>query len=646
MAALVVLKGIVLTIVAFGFMIFVHELGHFLASKLIGVRVDRFSFGFGPKLIGRKWGQTEYMVCAVPLGGYVKLAGGDEGEDATGAPDEFVSKTPGQRTLVFLAGPLFSVLFAIPLAMAMLVIGRETPASQVSYVVVGSPAWDAGVKQGDRILSLDSRAIGSFEELRQAVAESPPGVPLDLRVERQGRETVLRVLRPKGQQLGVVCAYLHPTIKTIEPGTPAASADLRPGDTVLAVNGKRLRGWFDFRRYVLPNPERPVELRVQRDGQTRIVRATPQGIERPDPGFTVRLPAEVGFVRSGFPADGKLRVGDRIVAVNGKPVAGWWDVEDASSEGPPSVSLTIERGAESVLLEGFPAGDEAQLAEAFARALKALARERVTVEIPRGDGLMLVDTLGIAPRPAYEVTGVHGEMSPRLQPGDLIVRANSTDLSRYIPEQALYAPLEDVQVALANANRVEVRRRLADATLRPSLTLDGLAWAIGPSEAEISVELKPDKCKVGQLGVTPTAEQVAHKESFFGSFVPAVRRTIDMGTFAFRVIGKLFQRDVPVSDLMGPLGIAQVTYGAATEGWSTLFWLIHLITVNIGVFNLLPVPPLDGGRIVMVAYEKVRGKRPSRRVQEAIIIAGFALVVLIFLVATFNDIRRLLAGLF
>ena len=641
-STLIVIKGVVLTFLAFGLMIFVHELGHFLAAKLIRVRVDRFSFGFGWKLVGRKWGETEYMISAVPLGGYVKLAGGDEGEESTGAPDEFVSKTPGQRFIVFAAGPLFSILFGIPLAMAMLVIGRQTPASRVSYVAVGSPAWDAGVKYGDRIASLGSRHIATLEELQQATHECPYGEPLDLVVERDGKEVTLSVVRPKGRRLGVDCNFVYATVREVEAGTPAAAADIRKDDHILAVNGKRLRGWFDFRRHILPSADRAVELTLERDGAPLNVQATPRGIEAPDPGFSVRLPAEIGFVRKGFPADGKLRVGDRICAVNGKPVEGWWDIEDAVSEGPPSLAFAVERAeADEPLLIPI-AGPQA--AQALRAALDARTRRKLTVELPRDEGVLLADSLGIAPAPAYEVVAIHRQAAPPLQAGDRVVKVGNADLTKKLPERAVYTPLDEAASSLGSHTRkvkLTVRRRHMDVAALPQATLRGWVWAVGPLESETAVTIQPGTRSIGQLGVVSQGTEVMRKEGLLGSFVPAVQRTLSISTFAFKVIARLFQGDVPATDLMGPVGIAQVTYGAATRGWSDLFWLVHLITVNIGVFNLLPLPPLDGGRIVMLGYEKLRGKRPSRRVQEAIILAGFGLVVAVFLLATFNDFTRL-----
>lgn len=645
-SAFLALRGVVLTILAFGLMIFVHELGHFLASKLIGVRVERFSFGFGPKLVGRSWRGTEYLVCAIPLGGYVKLAGGDEGEEATGASDEFVSKTPGQRFLVFLAGPLFSILFGIPLAMAMLIVGRQTPESRVSYVAIGSPAWDAGVHYGDRVTALNARSVATFEDLRQAIHEAPFGEELDLAVERGGRQLALRAVRPKGRLLGIICSFAHPVVREVEPGSPAAIAGIRPGDSVVGANGKALRGWFDFRRRILASPERPMQITVEREGQSLTLQAIPRGLEAPDPGFTIRIPPEIGYVRKGFPAEGRLRPGDRIVAVNGTPVACWWEAEDAMLDGPPATTFTIERptaGANATTLIPHT-DDQAQLAQALQDALKEPRSESLTIEIPRGEGVLLTDSIGIAPKPAYEVAAVHRQAQPPLVPGDRIVRVGRAELAPVLLEQALYTPLDDLLGRLGSTTRpttLTVRRRLAPVAARLQLTLGGLAWAVGPEEADLAVTVPPGTRMVGQLGLGPTPADVLHKESVLGSIGPAFDRTVDISTFVFKIIGKLFQRDVQLSELMGPVGIVQVTYQSATRGWSDLFWLIHLITVNIGVFNILPVPPLDGGRIVMLGYEKLRGKRPSRKVQEAVILAGFCLVILLIIIATWNDFSRL-----
>ncbi|MFP4058351.1 MAG: RIP metalloprotease RseP [Candidatus Brocadiia bacterium] len=590
-----VVQGIVLTVLAFGLMVFFHELGHFLAAKLFGVRVERFSFGLGPRLVGRTWGQTEYAISAVPIGGYVKMAGGDEGEESTGAPDEFVSKTPGQRALVLCAGPLFSVLFGIPTAMAMLTIGREVPQAKVSDVTVGSAAWEAGVRYGDRVVGLGDQEVETFEDLRKAAAESAYDTPIDLAVVRDGRTRALSVRRAKGEPLGVSCMFHSLEISNVVEGMPAAKAGVRQGDVIRTVDGIEVRTWRHFRSLILPRPGETVALGVSRDGESLTLEVTPKSIDQEAPGFSVRLPTEIGAVRPGFPAEGKLRPGDRIVAVNGREMGRWRDVEDAVAQGEGTVSFAIERDG-----------------------------ARLSVPLERGEGVRAVDSVGLAPRPVFIVDAVEGATEPQIQKGDVVVRVGRGDeVADLVREGALYTPLPDIHDFLGRAGKVAVRRE----------------------GEEVEIAYEAGTRKVGQIGVEPTPAVVFRKESLAGSIVPAFRKTVSMGTFAFVVIGKLVAGDVSISQLVGPVGIIQHTYLSVRRGFSHFLFLVHLITVNIGVFNLIPIPPLDGGRIVMVAYEKVRGRRPSRRLQEAVLLAGVAVVLMIFLVATFNDIQRLLFGL-
>ena len=583
--ALVVIKGIVLAALAFGLMVFVHELGHFLAAKLMGVRVEKFSFGMGPRLIGHKWGDTDYMISAVPIGGYVRMAGGDEGEDSKGAPDEFVSKTPGQRAFIIVAGPVFSVLFGIPLMMAVYVIGLEVPLAQVSDVVIGSPAWDAGVKHGDRVTRLDNTPVEAFDQLQITAISSEADKALAMTVERDGKPAPLTIRRPKGEALGLSCMFLTPTVAKVMPGSAAAKAGVQVGDVIQSVDGKPLRGWGDFRRHVLGKAGAEVTLGIERDGKPITLKATPGAREGKDPGFSVRLPREIGFVRGGFPADGELEVGDEIVQVNGTGVAGWWDIEDAVANGPPTVTLTVEK-------------DE----------------KTRTVTLERGGGMRLTDTLGIAPRTVYIVGHVHGATSPQVVPGDVIVKIGPADLSLAWPTGSLYEPLPEIGKIMAQHGQVTIRRPakpgLAAVAAATGQTLSPLAaWCAGVLAApdDIPVGLSPSEGQLGQLGIEATRHMVLRKKTFMASVGPALRETGEAAQLVYTVLRKLLSRDVRTDAVAGPLGILQLTYSQATRGLPYLFRLVGMITVNIGVLNLLPVPPLDGGRLVFLAYEKIRG---------------------------------------
>jgi len=172
-------------IVVLGVLIFVHELGHFLFAKLFKVGVEKFSLGFGPKLIGKKIGETEYLVSAFPLGGYVKMVG--ENTEGELCPDDqarsFAAKPPLQRIAIVAAGPVFNLLFAYVIFIAVFLIGVPSATTRIGEVVAGKPADRAGIKGGDLVTSINGKPVSRWDEFAKTIAESK-GAPLAIQVQR------------------------------------------------------------------------------------------------------------------------------------------------------------------------------------------------------------------------------------------------------------------------------------------------------------------------------------------------------------------------------------------------------------------------------------------------------------------------------
>ena len=182
-------------ILVLGALIFVHELGHFLVAKRAGVRVLKFSLGFGPKIIGFTRGGTEYLLSAIPLGGYVKMHGEDPKEEVADPEGSFSAKSVGWRSLIILAGPGSNFLLAIVVFWIVYTLGVPTLATKVGEVMQDFPAHEAGVLAGDRITAIDGRPIEKWEELATQIHKSP-GQPVRLTVEREGNRFDL-VVAPK-----------------------------------------------------------------------------------------------------------------------------------------------------------------------------------------------------------------------------------------------------------------------------------------------------------------------------------------------------------------------------------------------------------------------------------------------------------------
>jgi regulator of sigma E protease len=276
------------TILAFtfvlGVLIFVHELGHFMAARRVGVRVLKFSLGFGPRIVGFKRGDTEYVISAIPLGGFVKMAGENPDDPRTGRPDEFLSKTKWQRFQILIMGPLMNLILAVVVTAGVLMNGAEIPAFQskpplVGEVAAGSPAEKAGIRSGDLLVSVAGRDVKTWEQFFIAIGTRPNRETLIV-VERDGKQISTTVI-PTPQtrfEVGYIGALpdSHPHVGTILPGSPAEKAGLKTGDVILKVDNTVVTYPDQLVEVVSKKANTPVTLTIARHGVEQAVRMTPE----------------------------------------------------------------------------------------------------------------------------------------------------------------------------------------------------------------------------------------------------------------------------------------------------------------------------------------------------------------------------------
>jgi regulator of sigma E protease len=295
-----------------GVLVFVHELGHFLVARMLGVRVITFCIGMGPKILKFKRGDTEYAIAVLPIGGYVKMAGENPDEPHTGAPDEFLSRPKRDRFRILIAGPAMNIVLSVVLMTVVLAQGAQVPIFEndpvdVAVVTKGSPAEQGGITPGDRIIKVGSQRTATWEDFFLAIGgRAERDVPITLL--RQGRETVVTV-RPEAQtkmrigDIGVL-PNVHPSIRSLEANGPAAKAGLNVDDAVLALNGEPIVFSGQLSAEIRKHPEQLITLTVQRAGATLDIKVTPRrrgeigliGIGIQDPFRTVQ-PGYLGAVK-------------------------------------------------------------------------------------------------------------------------------------------------------------------------------------------------------------------------------------------------------------------------------------------------------------------------------------------------------------
>lgn len=285
------------TLLSFGFktsafliglasLIFIHELGHFLIARKCGVTVEKFSIGFGPKIIGFTSKGTEYLIAAIPLGGYVKMKGEDPGEELTDTEGSFSAASVYQRLAIAFGGPLFNFIFAIVIYICIYMIGVPASGTDIGKVLDNTPAQKAGLQTGDRIIEIDGKKIQYWHEL-QDIVHNAPGKTMEFVVERDAKTILNLSITPKPkqipdllgdkQEIGLIgVERLGRRVAAIKPDSPADRAGLQIGDDILSIDGTEIIGFSDLKTAALDKPGKELDFRIMRNGQEQIIKVTPE----------------------------------------------------------------------------------------------------------------------------------------------------------------------------------------------------------------------------------------------------------------------------------------------------------------------------------------------------------------------------------
>ena len=592
--------NIFLVILGIGSLVFFHELGHFLAAKKIGVRVLIFSLGFGPPLVRRTWGETEYRLSAIPLGGYVKLAGEYPQEGVPRESWDFMSKSPMQRAIVLIAGVALNALLAFFVFILAFRLGVPFITSEIGEVTPGWPAWEAGLKPGDKIVEIDGTPDPDFEDVFTAVALGASTKGLSIKAERAGdilNFTVPPMYDPVPgiQRIGISPAFSQEIDKLFRytEGAPALEAGLQVGDKIIAINGERVEQGERIREIELKNPGKELALTVLREGKELEFKATPLVTMRWMLGVSCATAKIQSVKRDSLAYQIGLRKGDEILAVGDSAVQGWTAVKDLFLESQEKViHLQIKRGPETKVLE--LSLDSPGAKESFQEGI--------------------FPTMGL--RVDHVVEGFPAE-SIGLRPGDQILSLNGESL------------------------------RVWEALLRIMATSEGkemtLQWQRGSETfSERFRPMKDEKNAFGRLGMKLKEKSIVKQYGFLGSCRAGTYKALVMIKRIYLTVRGLFTQKVSSETVGGIILIAQASYESAKLGLGKLLYFIGILSLQLAILNILPIPVLDGGHLLFLGIEKAKGSPVSERTMAIAQYIGLALILCLVVYSTRNDILRLL----
>lgn len=533
-----------------GVLVIIHEFGHFVAAKLLDVRVLRFSIGYGRPLFRIKGAETEYQLAVFPVGGYVRILGVDDAPDAE-ARDRgrsFANRPLWQRLVIIFAGPAANLILPILIYFVFFAGHTELPAAVVGDVFEDSPAARAGIASGDTVLAVDGKSVRYWEELERAIRA------------RGGDEVTLKLQR-----------------------------------------GTRV-----FEKYVVPIADvvRKRDGQVSAQGRIGITRAP-----------FVPL---VGIIDPGSPAGrAGMVTGDLIVNIDGRPVENWSGVAAGLGGGARRTNIVYLRGTE---VPGVP---QVRLLEARFADLMPETRLDATLGRTAYTGLENAEMFV-----AHVDPGTPADLAG-LRRGDLITAVDGQVVKHWalLDQKLLSDPGRTWTISWRRTQDGKVVERSAQLTQVWRKELD----QYGHTVERLVLGARND-VERGQGKLVPIDGRFGYAVS------KAVERTGETIALMAAGFAGVLKGDKPSESLGGPLTMYRVASVSGEQGWDSFLLLLALISVNLGLLNLLPVPVLDGGHVVVFAIEAVRRRPLSDRARERIQSAGLALIGLITLLALTNDL--------
>jgi len=598
-------SGVLAVVLGIGFLIFIHELGHFLVAKLVGIRVLGFSIGFGPRVIGFRRGETDYRLSLFPFGGYVRMAGESPEDGAVVDGGDFRSKSVGQRTAVISAGVVMNAIFAFILFAIAFTLGVPFEAPVIGEVRPGSPAWRADVPEGARILEVNGNRVFDFADVAVEVAISKKDAGVLLTLEEEGeqpRDVLVTPRRNPDSGLFEIGISSRRERLVVEEDHHAYEQGLRSGDVVVAVDGEPIDSpselFEQIARWRLPvgSSEQPsFELRVRGPAGDRVVSYRPQWARDRvihQLGIHVIANRVLGArERSSLPEGVRLEEGDSILRMNDEPVYLPEQFAGAlQSAASGEVSVLVQRGEERDL-QRWQVDNPSRLLEQIALG-------------PAIDGT----TLFVYPDSPAADAGLRS--GDRITSLDGLSMEEFSDIRDFMGEYEGDDPIDVVYERDGETGSLSV-----------------LPGRYHPPKLDLLLDIDLETVRADNL-----------MEACSIGFARTIHSMKQIVVMLERM---LVRRTIPTDKMGGIVLIAYVSYKFAAFGLAKVLFFLGLLSVNLAIINLLPIPVLDGGQLVFLLIEKIKGSPVSEKAQQIAVLTGMAAIILLVIYVTYNDIDRL-----